>query len=602
MSTMLHRLSQWAESLPNDIAQRYKSDGRWKSITSQEYWNRVFHLAAFLESRGFKSQDVGMIFSYNNPQWVHTQLGVQLLGGLATGIYPNSSAGDIKAILELTQSPLLAVQNETYYKKVLDAFNQKLPSNVKILLVLEEGPTLTPNSISYEKALEEGKVYAEKNQRTPAGYLARLKPEAATSIIFTSGTTGVPKGGVLSHENLPFASDVASDTWRLKKGGEELFSFLPLCHVAEQIHCVGVGISRHYKVSFCSKFESVATELAEVQPTKLLCVPRVWEKMMESVKKRIEAAPLTKRKLVEWAMQVRARDIAARYQRTPRGFSDVLAVQAADGLVLKKIRKALGLAKADLCASGAAKLSADVVQWFRSIGVDIQEDYGQTETTAILCMTLLDIDCKGTVGRPARGTEFKIAEDGEILTRGRHIFLGYYKNDAATREVIDSEGWLHTGDLGEWVENGLVRIKGRKKEILKTSGGKMVAPLPIEEKLKQYPPINQVCVVGDGRKYLSVLITLDPEYITKNGFDKGKSPILQDSKLVTQIGGFVEEVNQSLASFEKIKYFRILREDFTIERGEMTPTLKMKRNIIESNYRSVINDMYPAGELNRSAS
>jgi long-chain acyl-CoA synthetase len=240
----------------------------------------------------------------------------------------------------------------------------------------------------------------------------------------------------------------------------------------------------------------------------------------------------------------------------------------------------MGLGKAKVLASGAAALSPTVSRWFHCLGLEILEDYGQTESTGVICMSEPGIDSAGTVGRPVPGMEVKIAEDGEIITRGRHVFKGYYKNPEATAEAL-AGGWLHTGDLAEVTAAGTIRIRGRKKEILKTSGGKMIAPLPLEEKLRAAPFISQVCVVGDGRKYLSALITLSE-------FARAESP----ESAQAQIKIAVDRLNQDLASYEQIKRFTILPDEFTVESGELTPTLKMKRNVIESRYKEIVDSMY----------
>ncbi|MGZ3697552.1 MAG: AMP-binding protein, partial [Bdellovibrionota bacterium] len=263
-------------------------------------------------------------------------------------------------------------------------------------------------------------------------------------------------------------------------------------------------------------------------------------------------------------------------------------------LVLSKIRHALGLGHADTLASGAAALAPHISKWFRCIGLEILEDFGQTETTGVICMTQRGVESAGTVGKPVPGMEVKLAEDGEMLTRGRHVFKGYYKDDANTALAIEMDGWLHTGDLAELDSRGLYRIKGRKKEILKTSGGKMVAPLPIEEELKAASIISQVCMVGDGRKYLAALITLSEgalgELKNKPGALSGAT--VQDSETLKQVQSHVDALNQKLSSYEQIKKFAIIPREFSIEDGEMTPTLKMKRNVIETRFRDLIDQMY----------
>jgi long-chain acyl-CoA synthetase len=594
MPTVLHRLSQWAETDPNAPAQRYKKDGAWKILTAKEFWDRTFHLALYLESRGMSPSKIGAIFSYNCPEWVHSDLAFMLLGAKSTGLYPNAAQKDISYILNQTEAAVLAVQNKEYLQRITGTRGENpISDRIEMVLVFDGDTSVHPKAVAYEKAVEEGRKIASTQGKKKSDYLAKVDPNAPAFIIYTSGTTGSPKGALLSHDNLVYTSDRVAQYWRLPMADGTLFSFLPLCHIAEKLQNVGVGISRHYTVNFCTKFENVAAELAEVQPTLLLCVPRLWEKMMEGVLAKVKKGTGLKKKLAVWALGVGSRAAEAKYSGRTAGFLDKVQLKLADKLVLSKVRHALGLGRVELLASGAAALAAHVSKWFRCLGLEILEDYGQTESTGVICMTESGVESAGTVGKPVPGMEVRLADDGEILTRGRHVFKGYYKNDAETAHVLEG-GWLHTGDLGEIDDRGLMRIKGRKKEILKTSGGKMIAPLPIEESLKAFSEIGQVCVVGDGRKYISALITLSEFKLVEL---KGRNSVLDgrtinDPDVVGLIRKYVDELNKNLAAFEQIKKFAVLSREFSILDGEMTPTLKMKRNVIESSYRDIIDSMY----------
>lgn len=597
MSTVLHRLEQWANESPDAPAQRFKSQGEWKTLTAREYRDRVHHIALFLESKGFDASQVGAILSYNCPQWVHVDLAALLVGGKSAGLYPNSTAKDIQYILNHTEATLLSVQNKEYFQKISGEKGEySAPDSVKWILVFDGDTSISPKAISYEQALAEGRALAgQPGAKTFADYLAKIDPRAGAFLIYTSGTTGNPKGAMLSHDNLAYTADMAVKYWNLPFARGTMFSFLPLCHIAEKLQCVGAGLTQRYTVSFCSKFENVSSELPEVQPTLLLCVPRLWEKMMEGVMAKVRGGKGAKKKLAEWALAVGARVAQAKYaQRAPSAL-DALQLALADKLVLGKVRAALGLGKAEVLASGAAALAPHISTWFRALGLEILEDFGQTESTGVICMTEPGIESAGTVGKPVPGVEFKLAEDGEILTRGRHVFVGYYKDKAATEATLE-DGWLHTGDLGEWNERGQLKIRGRKKEILKTSGGKMIAPLPIEERLKAAEIISQVCMVGDGRKYLSALITLTEGKLAelKERGALGGDAAITSPEVVGQVKAHVDALNAELASFEQIKRFTVLGREFSVQDGEMTPTLKMKRNVIEQRFRGTIDEMYLA--------
>lgn len=591
MPTVLHRLSRWAETDPHSPAQKYKSkNGSWETLTARDYMDRVFHLALFLESRGFGPKDVLCILAYNSPWWVHMDLAGMLLGGKSAGIYPNASSKDLHYILDHTEASVLGVQNREYYEKIT-AEGKSVPAHVKMIVVFDNDTSVASNAVAYQAAIEEGRKLAAG--RTLGDYLGKIDPKAGAFLIYTSGTTGNPKGALMSHDNLVFTSDSVAKWWKLPMGEGTLFSFLPLCHIAEKLQNVGVGISQRYTACFCTKFESLSAELAEVQPTLLLSVPRLWEKMMDGVMGKVRSATGVKKVLAEWALATGARVADARYSGRFPNPADLVQLKLADKLVLQKVRHAMGLGRAVKTASGAAALAPHISRWFRCLGLEILEDYGQTESTGVITMTEIGIESAGTVGKPVSPIELKIAEDGEILCRGRNVFVGYHKDEAATAATI-TDGWLHTGDLGEITERGQLRIKGRKKEVLKTSNGKMVAPLPIEETLKAAAIISQVCVVGDGRKYLSALVTLSESTLAEIASNPAATNgrVLKDARLLAEVQKYVDELNSKLAGFEQIKKFTVLSREFSIVDGEMTPTLKMKRNIIESRYRDLIDAMY----------
>jgi long-chain acyl-CoA synthetase len=589
-STVLHRLSDWARATPHAPAQRYKSGGQWKSITAREYLDRVFHLALYLESCGVKPNEAGAILSYNCMEWVHMELALMLIRTKSAGLYPNSTTKDIHYVLNHTEATVLAVQNKDYFNKIT-AEGKTLPNAVRLVIVFDGDTSLSPKAIAYEKALEEGKKLAQS--RKVDDYLSKLDPFGPAFMIYTSGTTGNPKGAILSHDNLTFTSDQIAKRWKLPYAQGSLFSFLPLCHIAEKLHSIGVGITQRYMTNYCTKFENVGTELGETEPTLLLCVPRVWEKMMEGVISKVEKGSGLKKNLAVWSLGVGKRVAEAKFAGRSPSPVDAIALPVADKLVLSKVRKALGLARAGLLASGASPLPAHVSKWFRSLGLEIFECYGLTESTGMVSITLPGVDCAGTVGKPLGATEFKLGDDGEICSKGRHIFLGYFNDEVNTKATL-IDGWLHTGDLGEWTSAGLLRIVGRKKEIMKTSGGKMIAPVPIEEKLKEANFISQACLVGDNRKYLSALITLSESALADLKAHSGstKDGVVVDGTLLKQVQGQFDKVNKGLANFEQVKKFTVIDREFSIADGEMTPTMKMKRNVIEQRFRPLIDQMY----------
>ncbi len=593
MPTLLHRLSAWADESPGAPAHRVRVSGQWREFTVREFRDRVYWLALFLESRGVSSRDIVAILAQNSPEWIQLELGMLLLGGKSAGIFPNSSQQDILYILNHTDAMVLGVQDRKCFERITQGDPSVLPRRIRLVIVFDGDTSISPKAVAIEQALEEGKRLAQEvGERRFADMLARLDPRAGAFLIFTSGTTGTPKGALLSQDNLVFAAEEIARFWKPPFGNGSTLSFLPLCHVAEKIQNVGVAIVQRYLVTFCARAENVAAELVEVQPTLLLAIPRLWGKMMEGVLDRIERAPPRDRKLGQWALAVGARVAEARFANRAPSPIDRIQYLLADRLVLAKIRAKLGLARAELLASGAAALPAHVSCWYRSIGCEILENYGQTESTGLICLTIPGMDCSGTVGVPVPGVEFKFAEDGEMLTRGRQVFLGYFRDVEATRATL-VDGWLHTGDLGELDARGLVRISGRKKEVMKTSGGKMVAPLPIEERLKKFALISQVCMVGDGRKYLAALITLTERALEEfRELIHPARPTVDHPQVIARIRPHVDEVNKELASHSQIRRFTILARDLSVADGEMTPTLKMKRAVIAARFREIIEQMY----------
>ena len=350
MPTVLHRLSRWADTDPSAVAQRYKKGDQWQGLTSRDYMDRVFHLALFLESKGFTDQDVACILAYNSPWWVHLDLAGMLLRGRSAGIYPNAAPKDIHYILEHTEAAYLGVQNKEYFEKII-AEGRSVPAGVKMIIVFDDDTSVHPKAIAYSKAIEEGKKLAQGKKLQD--YLSKIDPKAGAFLIYTSGTTGNPKGALLSHDNLVFTADTAARYWKLPMAQGSLFSFLPLCHIAEKLQCVGVGISQRYTVNFCTKFDNLSAELVEAEPELLLSVPRLWEKMMEGVLSKVKKAPTPRRLLAEWALATGARVAAARYSGQMPNPLDLVQLKLADRLVLAKVRKAMGLGRAKTLASGA---------------------------------------------------------------------------------------------------------------------------------------------------------------------------------------------------------------------------------------------------------
>ena len=422
--------------------------------------------------------------------------------------------------------------------------------------------------------------------------LAAIEPTQLGTLIYTSGTTGPPKGVMLSHGNLAWTAAVAKKIVDVRPT-DAMLSYLPLSHIAEQMFTIHAAATAGYAVYFAESIDKVPDNLKEVQPHLFFGVPRIWEKFHAGIAAKLREAPPLKRALVDWAMRVGRRTSADKCAR--RQPSGLLALQyaLANRLVFAKLKPAVGLARARLCVSGAAPIAPDVLEFFSALDIIVHEVYGQSEDCGPTSFNLPGATDLTSVGRPIPGVEVRIAADGEILVRGPNVFMGYYKDPAATAETL-VDGWLHSGDLGELTPDGFLRITGRKKEIIITAGGKNITPKNIEAALKQSPLINEATVIGDRRKYLTALFTLDPDAAAKFATDHHLNghALHTDPTLIAAIQRHVESVNAQLARVEGIKRFCVLPRNLTVEDGELTPTLKVKRAVVQQHFAPEIEAMY----------
>jgi long-chain acyl-CoA synthetase len=381
------------------------------------------------------------------------------------------------------------------------------------------------------------------------------------------------------------------------EGDASSLSFLPLSHIAERLQGEVMAIRMGYAVDMGEGIPQVAKNLLEVEPSLLLCVPRLWEKIYAKIHSNVQDAPPLRRKLFEWATAVGAEAAEVRAQDRPLPLALKVRFDVADRLVLSKLRAAIGMARAERFLSGAAPLSAEIGGFFASLGITIQEAYGQTECAGVCTANNLPRVKFGTVGQPLPGVEVKIAQDGEILVKGPNVFMGYLKQPEATAETV-IDGWLHTGDIGEFDTDGFLRITDRKKDIIVTAGGKNISPQNIENRIKTAPGISQVVVVGDKRKFLSCLVTMDPEAVAEiwEREDWGSPPaevaLASDRRVRELVQRAIDHVNGGLASYETVKKFVVLERDFTVEGGELTPSLKVKRRVIQRSHEAIIDGFY----------
>lgn len=580
-----------AEKYGSDrAALRYKSDGQWKEFSWRDYLDNVEKVAGGLVKIGIEPLDRICILSTNCPEWLFICLAAQSIGANLVSIYTNNTPEQAKYIVEHSGAKILVVQNHEQLFKT-DTWRSELADLENTILLFGDSPDKVMN---YEELTKLGSIHRKENPGFLKDHINRLTPDSPAGIIYTSGTTGPPKGAILSQKNIVFES--ASLRTRYNVYEEETISFLPLSHIAEQLISIYAGIILASTVSFAQSIETIKESLVEVRPSLFFSVPRLYEKVYSTIMETVSLSPFIKRSIFNWALQIGFR--TREYRNSDKRMPMIIRIKwnLADKLVFSKLRHKLGLDRTHLLASGAAPLSAEISRFFGAMGMDIIEVFGQTECTGVCNSTLPGKTIPGAVGPPLPGCEVAIAEDGEIVIKGDNVFSGYWKNKSATDEVL-KDGWLYTGDIGHFDEEGYIRITDRKKDIIVTAGGKNIAPQNIENLLKLHQGISQAVVIGDKRRYLTCLVTLDidslPKLCEQLGIDiLSPNDAVENEYIHGQFQKYINEVNANFASFETIKYFRILPTDFSVESGELTPTLKMKRNVIQQKYKHIIDLMY----------
>lgn len=558
--TLIHRLWLWNEDAPTAVLYRQMdSEHRTHEFTVSDAVKTIEAIARQLKEGEFQPGDRVAIYAHNSAIRIFWELGIVLAGGICVSLTPNSIDEEVKAILDETDPSWIIVQSGVYRDRL-----GSLSVECNAWIVLD----------SWTPSVEDARTVAS-NFGT---YLKTVDPLLPAWIVYTSGTTGMPKGVMLSLDNLSFAADCLTRQWNLPFAHGRLFSFLPLSHVAEKLQTIAVAISQRYSVHLCQDFERFSEELKIARPTLFLAVPRVWSKIRDALLSQLKDIPdIQKRalsKLWTWSEKSHWLDF-------PRDW------------LLGKVRSSLGLEDVRLAVSGAAKLPAELSRWFLHIGIPIHEVYGMSESAGVITATALDQVDPDSVGRPASGIEVKIGPDGEIRVRGRNVFLGYYgKKEETAAALVD--GWLLTGDLGDWsMTSGELRLIGRNREIVKLLSGRMVSPNPLEAAIQELPEVSQACIIGDGREHLGALITLkEPDLLAlrfRAGAIEGIEVVAQDVRL--RIREHLDQISKNRAGWERIQQFAVLSREFSVDEHELTPTMKLRRGQIERNFRYLIEKM-----------
>jgi long-chain acyl-CoA synthetase len=591
-SRFLKAVDTWGDR----VALRKKEFGLWHDITWNDYYEQVESVACALMSLGLESGETAAIIGDNCPEWVYADLGIQCCGAATTGVYATNAWQQVEYVVANSEARFFIVENEEQLDKWLH-FRDRVSNLKKVIVWDTEGlrQFKDPMVITFEELLEMGRQAAADDPDMFLKRIADIEPDDVSVLIYTSGTTGPPKGAMLTHRNcLWMGHAITTDNPMTTK--DEVMSFLPLCHIFEQLFTVLGHITCGHIVNFIESPDTVAENMMEISPTVGYAVPRIWEKYYSAIQIRMSDATLFKRLVFSVALKIGKKRARLTMNFKPVPFFLKIAYQLAYGAVFRKLRERMGFDRIRVAISGAAPIAPEILHFYQSIGVNLVEAYGQTEGTGATTVSRIDRVKFGAVGQPLTGIEIKIADDGEILVKSPGVFKGYFKNPQATAETV-VDGWLHSGDVGELDEDGFLKITDRKKDIIVTAGGKNITPQYIENKLKASIYINDAVVIGDRRKYLSCLIMIDEDNVVKYAQDhkiqfSTYKDLTQDADIQKLIDGEVRAVNETLARVEQVKKFCILPKKLYEEDGEVTPTMKVKRKFVNEAFSDLIDSMY----------
>jgi len=567
-------------------------DGQYQDISSEEAHRQVRALRHGLKSLGVKRGDKVALLSENRYEWALTDLGILFCGAVSVPIYPTLLPDTIEYILKDCEPTVLFVSTAEQAEKI-----HGLRANLPFLqdVITFENVEL-PNVMPLNKLIQIGQNIVNDNPPEPSRDIVEVDKNDLASIIYTSGTTGDPKGVMLSHWN--FVSNVLSTLEVVDLSpSDRCLSFLPLSHVLERMAGYYGMLYRGVGIAYAERMDTVPVDLQDVKPTVVISVPRLYEKIYARVLSTAMAGSGLKRSIFFWA-----RDVGKKYGRKKRAGESIpawLKVQydLADRLVFKKLRARTG-GRLRFFVSGGAPLADPINEFFYAAGLYVLEGYGLTETSPVLSCNTFENFKIGSIGKPIPRTEIRIAEDGEIMARGPQVMLGYYNNETATREVLSEDGWLATGDIGHFDEEDFLFITDRKKDVIVTAGGKNIAPQPIENTIKINKFVSQTVVIGDKRPYLSCLIVPNFETLEEYAKRKGiaftdSSGLIKHPEIIAMFDRQLERINASLPGFNQVKKCALLDQEFTLEAGELTPTLKVKRWVIAKKYRQTLDSLYP---------
>ncbi len=600
--TLPQLLLRWEQHTPDRVALRVKRRGRWQEITAAEWADTTRRFGAGLAALGVRRGDRVGIQSENRPEWLYACVGAQGLGAVPFGIYPTNPAAELAYQIQDAGASVLIAEDQEQLDKALEVFEATTP--LTTIIVLERRGTATTIAAD-DRVLHFDDVVALGDERLasdPSLWDAQTDadPDDLAVLIYTSGTTGKPKGAMLTWRNVVGAIRLQAAELAVTPR-DEVLSYLPLCHVAEQVMSVYTPLGCGATVNFAESIETVQADLRAVRPTLLFAVPRINEKLLSAIEDRVaEATPLKRasyrlaRRLGGRLLDRRLRRRPTRYRAGERLLRGLLWV-----LVIRSLRKHTGMSRVRAAISGGAPVSPEVLRFLHVLGVPVIEAYGMTEATGTITLDDPDDLLLGSVGRPVAGVEVRIAEDGEILVRADTVFAGYWGQPEATAETI-TDGWLHTGDVGEFTEDGHLRLTDRKKDIIITAGGKNLSPSEIENRIKVSPYVKEVVVIGDGRRYVTALIQIEHDTVANWAQREGIAfttfrDLTERDEVIALIDRAIREANDDLARVEQVKAFRLLPRELDQDDAELTATQKVRRSVIAERYETLIEELYARG-------